>query len=66
MAVLFKIFAIIPVNMKCPKCGKKMKLDREDFSYNYDVKPKKKYKRKLFVCESDDIWVSIEEPVSKK
>lgn len=48
--------------MKCPKCKKKMVLKSKDFSYNFDVKPKKKYLRKSYQCVNDDVWIKIETP----
>ncbi|HLE49217.1 MAG TPA: hypothetical protein VI819_04290 [Patescibacteria group bacterium] len=51
--------------MTCPKCGKKMFLKGKDFSYDYKVKPKKKYKRSIYWCKTDDVWVNLETPYKK-
>ena len=48
--------------MKCSECEKEMKLKKKDVSYNFDVKPKKKYLRKVYWCKDDDIWINIENP----
>ncbi len=52
--------------MKCPKCQKKMFLKNKSFSYNTDTKPQKKYLRKIYWCKTDDVWVSIEVPLTSK
>jgi hypothetical protein len=43
-----------------------MTLRGKDFSYDFRVKPKKKYSRNLYWCEEDDVWVSIEVPAQSK
>lgn len=43
-----------------------MILKNKDFSYDSSKKPNKKYSRKLYWCENDDIWVNVETPVLKK
>ena len=48
--------------MKCPKCGSKILPKKQDFSYNFDSKPKKKYTRKIYWCKKDDIWITLEIP----
>ena len=52
--------------MKCPKCKKKMLLRKRDFSYNFKVKPKKKYERSIYWCKDDNIWISLEVPTPSK
>ncbi|KKQ23754.1 MAG: hypothetical protein US39_C0023G0007 [Microgenomates group bacterium GW2011_GWC1_37_12b] len=48
---------------KCPKCGKEMKIVREDVSNNAKKdKDYKEYKRSVYWCELDDVWVNIEIP----
>lgn len=57
--------------MNCPKCTKPMKKIqwnltsdwREDRPAPKPQKPKE-YERTLYVCKDDDIWITIEEPVS--
>jgi len=51
--------------MRCPKCDTEMVLKKKDNSFNFDVKPKKKYERSMYWCEKDDIWISIETPVGE-
>jgi len=48
--------------MKCPKCSKEMIPKKQDFSYNFASKPKKKYIRKFYWCKKDDIWLNLEMP----
>lgn len=45
----------------CPKCKKEMTLVSKDISH--DFKKKKKYSRKIFHCEKDDVWISLEIPL---
>lgn len=52
--------------MKCPKCKKLMTLRGNDFSYDFRVKPEKKYVRSIYWCEEDDVWVNIEIPVKSE
>jgi len=49
--------------MDCPKCGKTMVVKKSDTSYNFDVKPEKKYKRVYYCCEADDVWITLETPL---
>lgn len=46
--------------MKCPKCKKAMDFDREDETEN--TVTNKIYLRRVYVCKSDDVWVTIEKP----
>jgi uncharacterized metal-binding protein len=48
--------------MKCPRCGKKMSLKGRDSSYDFKVKPRRKYKRDVYWCKADDVWINIEIP----
>ncbi len=48
--------------MNCPKCNGKMTLRKKDLSYNFDVKPKKKYRRYVYWCKKDDLWMTKEAP----
>lgn len=48
--------------MNCPKCQKEMSLVKEDVSKNFDVNPVKEYERKIFKCETDDVWITYETP----
>ena len=48
---------------KCPKCGKEMKIVREDVSNNAKKdKDYKEYKGSVYWCKLDDVWVNIEIP----
>jgi hypothetical protein len=47
--------------MNCPVCKKEMILQNEDFSHRSD---KKQYKRRIYWCGDDDVWVNIEVPVN--
>lgn len=51
--------------MECLKCKRKMKLIAKDFSYNFKTKQRVKYSRKVYWCESEDIWINIEIPFGK-
>lgn len=52
--------------MKCPNCNQEMKLKKDDLSNNgKEGKEYKQYTRKIYWCENDDIWVSIETPSFK-
>jgi hypothetical protein len=46
--------------MECPKCNQEMLLKKEDLSS--DFRSNKQYDRKVYWCESDDVWVNIEVP----
>lgn len=48
--------------MECPKCKKEMELVKGDTSHNFETN--EKYDRKLLKCKYDDIWITIEIPVS--
>jgi hypothetical protein len=50
--------------MKCPECKKKMDLDRVDITQNQDTN--KTYKREVYVCRKDDVWVTVETPKGNK
>lgn len=52
--------------MKCPKCQKEMLVRSKDISYNFAVKPRKKYSRSLYWCENDDVWINEEIPSKTK
>ncbi len=43
-----------------------MVLTKKDFSYNFDVKPKKKYSRKYYLCRTDDVWITVEIPTTSQ
>jgi len=47
--------------MKCPKCGEEMLLKKHGTASNPDNN-NKEYDRVLFVCEADDIWITVESP----
>lgn len=50
--------------MKCPRCQTEMKIQREDISNNLKKgKSYKEYKRAVYWCKQDDIWVGIETPI---
>lgn len=50
--------------MICPICNKEMKIQREDFSSNMKTgKDYKKYKRVVYWCIDNDVWISVETPV---
>lgn len=49
--------------MKCPQCHNDMQVKNEDVSFNYATKPTKQYKRVLYWCEKDDVYISIETPI---
>lgn len=48
--------------MECPKCTKEMVLKNDALSYDFRVTPNKKYRREIYWCEFDDIWINIEIP----
>ena len=48
--------------MNCPKCQNRMKVVKEDISKNFDIDPIKEYKRIIYKCEVDDIWITSETP----
>ena len=49
--------------MKCPKCDKAMLRKTVDTSYSF--KTGGKYKRTVYVCKKDDIWIRLEIPDGK-
>ena len=46
--------------MKCPKCDKEMKINRQNISSNPENG--KEYDRIFYVCETEDVWVTTEIP----
>ena len=46
--------------MICPKCQNLMTIKSEDLSH--DSNNNKKYDRKIYWCEDDDIWIRLETP----
>jgi hypothetical protein len=48
--------------MECPKCKNKMQVKQDDASFGEN---KKQYKRTVYWCREDDIWVKIEMPVEE-
>lgn len=46
--------------MNCPKCGKEMKTQASAETEN--SQNGKKYDKVVFVCEPDDVWITIETP----
>lgn len=48
--------------MKCPKCDKEMNVIKKSESKDARFIPNKKYKRTLFHCKEDDIWINLEVP----
>lgn len=42
-----------------------MTLKVENKSFNSSVNPKKEYTRKIYQCEDDDVWTTIEIPIEK-
>ena len=50
--------------MKCPKCQQEMAEKWDSVTNNgKSVKNYKEYKKVVYWCEKDDIWVSIETPI---
>lgn len=47
-------------NMKCPKCKGEMEVTRK--FETLDARNEKKYERLVYVCQSDDVWVTVEIP----
>jgi len=43
-----------------------MVLKNRDNSYNYQIKPRIKYDRKVYWCNKDDIWINMETPSNNK
>lgn len=52
--------------MICPQCKQKISLKWKDFSYDRRSKPKKEYLRKVFWCEKDDVWITVETPTASR
>ncbi|MFO0862586.1 MAG: hypothetical protein U0516_02610 [Candidatus Saccharibacteria bacterium] len=48
--------------MDCPKCSKKMKIDRKSESNNSETG--QVYERIIYVCEADDVWITTEIPIT--
>lgn len=47
--------------MECPNCRKQMKLER-----HYETRDdhnNRRYDHKTYLCEKDDIWITIENPI---
>jgi len=47
-------------SIKCPICKKVMQIKNQDTSH--DFKKRIEYKRIIFWCEIDDVWINIEVP----
>ncbi len=52
--------------MDCPNCQNKMNLKKVDLSYNDPSAKNKFYKREVYHCEVDDIWVTVESPTKSE
>lgn len=53
--------------MKCSVCSQEMQIKRNDISHNLKKGSKyKKYKRTIYWCEKDDVWISVEIPAYEK
>lgn len=51
--------------MKCPSCQQEMQVKKKDVSNNNEQRQKyKEYQRVIFWCEKDDIWISVETPIT--
>lgn len=49
--------------MRCPKCGNKMKVIKNDISNNGKKgEDYKEYERVVYKCEQDDVWINVEVP----
>lgn len=48
--------------MQCLKCKKEMEI--RESTVTSDESSKKEYERIVYWCKTDDIWVSIETPIS--
>ncbi|MFO0781885.1 MAG: hypothetical protein U0524_03270 [Candidatus Saccharimonadales bacterium] len=46
--------------MNCPTCRQPLRLDRNDENNNPNTGVK--YDRKIYVCDKDDLWLTIEAP----
>lgn len=47
--------------MHCPTCGKEMSLLKQDVSRS-KIHERKVYDRRIYGCQSDDVWVTVETP----
>jgi hypothetical protein len=45
--------------MKCPECLHDMEIRHTDVTHNGEGQ---KYDRVVYVCEKEDLWISIEKP----
>lgn len=52
--------------MKCLKCGIEMIVKAEREVTNPDVTPVKTYLRTTYLCEKDDVWITVEVPLETK
>ncbi len=52
--------------MKCPKCEGEMVLRNRDYSFDFKASPKKRYRRRIYCCRKDDVWVTVETPLGEK
>ena len=50
-------------HMECPICKKPLRLASDDESNN--PKTGAKYDRRVYVCDKDDVWLTLEEPKTK-
>jgi hypothetical protein len=50
--------------MKCPLCQKEMQEIQKDLTSNFDTG--KRYSRVIFNCKKDDVWISVETPITKQ
>jgi uncharacterized protein with PIN domain len=50
----------MPNTIKCPKCGEEMIQVSTDESVS--TKNDKKYTRTIYMCEKDDVWLTLETP----
>lgn len=48
--------------MKCTVCSESMDVKKEDYSTG---EGKKKYKRTIYWCKHDDVWITTETPEQK-
>jgi hypothetical protein len=46
--------------MECPICKEQLRLAANDESNN--PKTGAKYNRKIYVCDKDDVWLTVEMP----
>lgn len=50
---------------KCPVCKNKMMIERKETSYDLR-RNNKEYKRVVYWCKKDDVWLSTEVPKEKE